>query len=68
MKLGQCHNCGRFISLESGYYVEFDMSEEFRKERPDVPAKTYLCANCGEDPEIMEMYIDTPWYAGHRVF
>jgi hypothetical protein len=64
----QCFNCGKFISMESGHYVEFDVSEEFRKERPDVPAKTRLCGTCGEDSEILERYKNTPWYAGHRVF
>lgn len=63
----QCNNCGKFISTKVKGTAEFDVSDDFRKIRHDVPAKVYLCPSCAQDPEFgVERYIETPWYAGHR--
>jgi len=62
----QCHNCGKFTSPKTSGAVEFDTSDKFRKNRPDVSKYVYLCPKCAEDDELVGIYIGTPWYAGHR--
>ena len=61
-----CKNCGVFLSTSKPGVTIIEVSEDYRKTRPDVPRHVYLCSKeqCSKQIEEFKTY---PWYAGHEV-
>lgn len=61
-----CQHCGAFISETKPGTTIIEVTEEFRKGRPDLAKHVYLCPKekCSKKIEQLKTY---PWYAGHRI-
>ncbi len=62
----QCYNCGAFLSTTKPGVTIVEVSEEFRKNRPDLAKHVYLCPK-EKCSKRIEDYKTFPWYAGHRI-
>lgn len=62
----QCQNCGAFLSTSKPGVTIIEVSEDYRKNRPDVSKHVYLCPKekCSQRIEVFKTF---PWYAGHKI-